>query len=86
MLAVVSVTNCGSRLATGAGISYFKMLPFANQAFYESTRGRYGLDVDTLMSNGPFYVSIWNNDTSTQTVSSNEVTEQPAFSISARCA
>ena len=34
-----------------------------NQAFYESTRGRYGLDVDTLMSNGPFYVSIWNNDT-----------------------
>lgn len=33
-----------------------------NQAFFESTRARYGLDTKHLIFNGPFYVRAWNND------------------------
>ena len=30
-----------------------------NQAFYESTNGRYGADADELLYNGPFVISSW---------------------------
>ncbi len=33
-----------------------------NEAFFLSTNGRYGLDLDTFMSNGPFYLTKWNYD------------------------
>ena len=46
-------------------IAYFdKMVAFvsyspANQAFYESTGGRYGADPDMLLYNGPFMMTQW---------------------------
>ncbi len=33
-----------------------------NQEFFESTNGRYGLDADTILCNGPFYLTQWNYD------------------------
>ena len=33
-----------------------------NEDFFLSTDGRYGLDVDTILCNGPFYPSKWNYD------------------------
>lgn len=33
-----------------------------NEAFFRSTRARYGFDLDSLIFNGPFYVSTWNNE------------------------
>ncbi len=30
-----------------------------NRQFFDSTKGRYGLDDDSVMSNGPFYVRQW---------------------------
>lgn len=33
-----------------------------NQEFFESTCGRYGLDEDTVLCNGPFYLTQWNYD------------------------
>ena len=35
-----------------------------NQTFFEATGGRYGLGDDYLMCNGPFYLSIWTQDSS----------------------
>ena len=46
-------------------VPYFdKLTAFAtynpiNQAFYESTNGRYGADADELLYNGPFVISSW---------------------------
>ncbi len=46
-------------------VPYFdKLTAFAtynpiNQAFYESTDGRYGADADELLYNGPFVISRW---------------------------
>ena len=46
-------------------VPYFdKLTAFAtynpiNQAFYESTNGRYGADADELLYNGPFLISSW---------------------------
>ena len=46
-------------------VPYFdKLTAFAtynpiNQAFYESTDGRYGADADELLYNGPFVISSW---------------------------
>lgn len=33
-----------------------------NEAFFRSTRARYGFDLDSLIFNGPFYISVWNNE------------------------
>ncbi|WP_303899759.1 peptide ABC transporter substrate-binding protein [Anaerotruncus colihominis] len=33
-----------------------------NESFFRSTRARYGFDLDSLIFNGPFYISIWNNE------------------------
>ncbi len=33
-----------------------------NQKFFESTNGRYGLDEDTILCNGAFYLTKWNYD------------------------
>ena len=33
-----------------------------NRAFFESTRGKYGLDTEFLLSNGPFFVKTWDSD------------------------
>ena len=33
-----------------------------NQEFFESTDGRYGLDADTYLCNGAFYLTQWNYD------------------------
>jgi oligopeptide transport system substrate-binding protein len=33
-----------------------------NQSFFESTKGRYGLAIETSISNGAFYVADWNYD------------------------
>ena len=33
-----------------------------NQEFFESATGRYGLSRETLLTNGPFYVSEWSNN------------------------
>jgi len=33
-----------------------------NEEFFLSTNGRYGLDLDTSISNGPFYMTKWNYD------------------------
>ena len=33
-----------------------------NQAFFESTRARYGLELDCLLFCGPFYLRSWEND------------------------
>jgi len=33
-----------------------------NQAFFEATRGRFGLSVRYLLSNGPFYLSLWESN------------------------
>lgn len=33
-----------------------------NEEFFLSTNGRYGLDLKTFMSNGPFYLTKWNYD------------------------
>ena len=33
-----------------------------SEAFFESTNGRYGLDADTILCNGPFYLTQWNYD------------------------
>ncbi len=33
-----------------------------NQEFFLSTNGRYGLDIDTMLCNGPFYLTKWNYD------------------------
>ena len=46
-----------SRLAT---------TPFmpCNQAFFEYTKGRYGLEKEYLISNGPFWLGAWNHDES----------------------
>lgn len=30
-----------------------------NRAFFESTNGQYGLDIDSILSNGPFYIREW---------------------------
>lgn len=32
-----------------------------NQAFFEATHGRFGLAVRYMLSNGPFYLSLWEN-------------------------
>lgn len=49
-----------------------------NQAFFESTRARYGLNPDTLLFNGPFYVRSW-EDNSAIVLRQNEsyVSEEP---------
>lgn len=33
-----------------------------NEEFFLSTNGRYGLDIETVVCNGPFYISKWNYD------------------------
>lgn len=33
-----------------------------NSAFFEKSGGKYGMTEDTIISNGPFYVSSWNTD------------------------
>ncbi len=33
-----------------------------NEAFFRSTNGRYGLDMDTVLCNGSFYLTKWNYD------------------------
>lgn len=33
-----------------------------NEEFFRSTRGRYGLDAGSLIYNGPFAISVWNED------------------------
>lgn len=33
-----------------------------NEAFFESTKGRYGLDENTVLCNGAFYLTKWNYD------------------------
>ncbi len=33
-----------------------------NEEFFLSTNGRYGLDMETTMCNGPFYITKWNYD------------------------
>lgn len=33
-----------------------------NQQFFEQTTGRYGLSREAILTNGPFYVSEWSND------------------------
>ena len=35
-----------------------------NRLFFNLTKGRYGLDAELLMCNGPFYLSKWTHDTS----------------------
>ncbi|MGI9327017.1 MAG: peptide ABC transporter substrate-binding protein [Pseudomonadales bacterium] len=46
-------------------IAYFeKLVAFSTynpvkQSFYESTKGRYGADADTLLYNGPFSIASW---------------------------
>lgn len=35
-----------------------------NQAFFEYTRGRYGLEKEYLISNGPFWLGAWNHNES----------------------
>lgn len=33
-----------------------------NEQFFLTTKGRYGLDIDTILCNGPFYPTKWNYD------------------------
>lgn len=33
-----------------------------SESFFETTKGRYGLDTDTILCNGPFYPTKWNYD------------------------
>lgn len=35
-----------------------------NKTYFENTRGRYGLDADTVMANGPFIINSWVHNTS----------------------
>lgn len=43
-----------------------------NQAFFEESKGRYGLNLDSLLFNGPFYLSSWNSNRTYLTLRKNE--------------
>lgn len=52
-----------------ADASFLELLTTApampcNEKFFLATKGRYGLDIDHFISNGPFYASKWNEDAS----------------------
>ena len=56
-----------------------------NQEFFEGTTGRYGLSRETLLCNGPFYVSEWSNanDNDYVRIRKNDLYHDPDSVVSA---
>ncbi len=44
-----------------------------NEKFFEATAGRYGLSTSLILSNGPFYLGLFDADTGTVTLKKNEI-------------
>lgn len=52
-----------------ASVDFFNLLTSpacmpCSEAFFEATKGKYGLGDDYLLCNGPFYLSVWNEGSS----------------------
>jgi ABC-type oligopeptide transport system substrate-binding subunit len=66
----ITLTGSGEELLPGLAFAPFYPCP---QEFYEATQGRYGLEPRYLLCNGPFYLSRWQENSSSVILRKNPV-------------